>query len=234
MAHDIVTQERVWITGPRGRMCGELAYPDGAILATALLVGPHPFMGGRMDNNVIAALARELPHAGIVALRFDYAGIGCSEGLLPDVAGSMDEFWATGRAPEDPLMVEDARTCLSWLTEQEPDAPTVIIGYSFGAWATVQITPHDASAMVLVSPTLEQHDFSRCIRLPMPKLIVYSENDFATKHDRFQEWQRAQGPLTRGCRLDGADHFYRGREDQLAAACTEFIAACVQTDATTP
>ena len=71
-----IMQERVWIDGPR-RLAGELAYPMGDDpVGAALLVNPHPYMGGSMHNNVIAHLHAALATAALVTLRFDYSGVG--------------------------------------------------------------------------------------------------------------------------------------------------------------
>lgn len=220
-----ITQERIFLDGSRGRLSGELAYPDSSPKAAVLIVGPHPYMGGHMENNVVAALANALASADCAALRFDYAGVGESDGGPVDVAESLDAFWSTGRAPEDPLMVEDARAAMAWLTSQTGDRPLFIVGYSFGAWAAAQVVMDDMAGLILLSPTLEKHDFSRIEPLShrLPMLIVHSENDFATSIERYERWRAHEARRAESIRVDGADHFHIGREDELARSCIAFI-----------
>ena len=66
-------REQVYIPGPRGRLVGELSYPDNTTAnAVVLIANPHPLMGGAIANNVIERLAMDLPAHGCVTLRFDY------------------------------------------------------------------------------------------------------------------------------------------------------------------
>lgn len=227
-----ILQEHVAVRGPRGRMAGEIAYLPGELRAAALLINPHPLMGGRMDNNVVARLACGAAAQGSLALRFDYAGVGDSDGPPVDVAASMQEFWSTGRAPEDPLMIDDARAALAWLRRQA-DLPTVLIGYSFGAHVATEILDDLTEAVILIAPTINRHDFALLQRRAIDTLIVHSDNDFATGQDDLKSWMDALPGSVQTVCLPGADHFFRGMEDELVAACCSFIASAIAPGSTT-
>ena len=226
MSSEVLT-ERVFFPGPAGRLAGELAYPVKASPRRAcLLVNPHPYMGGRMGNNVVTRLAAGLPEADTITLRFDYAGVGESErdpARPVDVARSMSEFWATGRAPEDPGWIEDARAALCWLHEQAP-APLVLIGYSFGAHVAATILDDRVRELVLVSPTPARHDLSSVRTRTCPKLIIYSDNDFATPAEVTERWVAGLPEPKRAVRISGAEHFFRGAEPRLIAVTRDFLA----------
>lgn len=178
-----------------------------------------------MENNVIAHLAGSLAADGGVTLRFDYAGVGASEGARIDVAKSMSVFWATGRAPEDPLMIQDARSAMDWLARQ-CDRPLVLIGYSFGAYAATRLVDAQSGAagLVMISPTLDRHDFSAAADRAMPKLVVYGDEDFATSRAAVERWVGSlRGPKTVKY-VPGGEHFFKGREEVIAGACREFVA----------
>jgi alpha/beta superfamily hydrolase len=219
-----ITREQLSIPGPRGGLAAELAYPSGWLRCAWLLVNPHPHMGGTMTNNLIAHLGHALA-GDAITVRFDYSGIGRSAGAPVDVAASMSQFWATGRAPEDAPMVDDARAALQWL-RRTVGLPIVVCGYSFGAFVATEIVENDSqdAGVVLISPTLRQHDLPRMHELFIPSLVIYSDNDFATPAATTEAWV---GEFAPSCLLEsrcvrGAQHFYRQREPEVADLCREF------------
>lgn len=219
-----VYAERLFVPGPRGRLAAELAYPEEPADLACLLVNPHPFMGGHVGNNVIATLARRLAEAGFVTLRFDYAGVGESEGEPIDVVEGMASFWQTGVSPHDAAMLEDVRAAAAWLrtATHRPLAP---IGYSFGAHAAQSAMDDELGAMIVICPTVGRHDFHGIERSPVAKLVIGSDNDFATTLAATERWFDGLPGPKRFCRIDGAAHFFRGREAELADVCTTFLAS---------
>ena len=216
-----VIQESVSVRGPR-RLAGELAYTVEPPLATCLLINPHPYMGGRMDNNVIAHLASALSAARIATLRFDYAGVGSSEGQAIDVLSSMAAFWQTGHAPVDALMIEDAASSLNWLRAQH-HAPLFVAGYSFGAYVAMQIAPADCAGIALISPTVKHHDFSSPSATGVPTLVISGDNDFATDATTLARWLDALSAPKRVRHIVGGQHFFRGLEQEVAREAIAFF-----------
>jgi uncharacterized protein len=106
------------IGGPAGRLEALLEEPeDREPLVAALVCHPHPLYGGTMHNKVVHRLARGLRMAGAVVLRFNFRGVGRSEGRHGDFVGE----------------IEDARAALEWLRERYPELPFGLGGFSFGA-----------------------------------------------------------------------------------------------------
>ena len=192
-----------------GGFDAELAYPaDVEPSGAVAIVPPHPHMGGTMNNNLVAALAGLLATTRIT-LRFNYS-------TAVDAPASLAAFWATGHAPEDPRLIDDASAAIGTLRVLTGVEPAVV-GYSFGAFAAW--TLDYAGPLVLVSPTLTRHDFAGR-RSPM--LVVYSDNDFATPRDaseRFCDAQACDRQL-----VPGGQHFYRGSEAFLADRIERFLA----------
>lgn len=219
-----IVREQVRIPIGAASLAGELAYPECQRLRTGIvLVSPHPHMGGSMQNNVIASLAMRLAVSGAATLRFDYRGVGQSDGTQLDLTASLAEFWQRGSAPEDPLMIEDVGAAIDWI--QSIVARIVIVGYSFGCYSTVQAMQASPAALILISPTIVQHDFARLNRFAPPTLVIYSENDFATPAARTQDWMaQLDFPVASKC-YAAAEHFFRGLEDDIAADCIAFLTA---------
>jgi len=220
-------QERVRIAGPRGALAGVLTYPFGQTLFSMLLANPHPHMGGHTGNSLLSQIAETVAERSGVVLSFDYSGVGESEGPRVDVAGSMSQFWQTGVAPEDPILVDDVRYALAWMLRTAP-APYILLGYSFGAYAAATVLNDDADGLILISPAIRQHDLAPLTRCGIPKLVIYADNDFATGHEEIEAWiGRLPEPLDTLC-VPGGDHFFRVREAEVALACATFARRLVE------
>ena len=220
-----VTRERVSISGPRGLLAGELAYPAGRPNYVCAIFSPHPHMGGSADNNLVAAIAEGVAEAGGVSLRFDYAGVGRSEGPPMDVSASMAAFWETGRAPEDPHMLADAAAASQWLSDMGRGLPLLLVGYSFGAYVAAQCCGDlRPAAIAAISPTLTQHDFSPLRDADSPPLIViYSDDDFATPLTRTQAFLASLPRPAQSYCVTGGEHFFRGSEPVVTRIVTDFF-----------
>jgi uncharacterized protein len=227
--NDGIVREQVRIPVMHGSLAGELAYHSSQRPRfAAVLVNPHPHMGGSMQNNLIAALATGLAAAGGATLRFDYRGVGQSDGTHLDLTRSLAEFWQSGHAPEDPLMIDDARAAMEWM-RGTVHAPTIVVGYSFGCYAAVHALRASPDALILISPTISQHDLTRLAEFSPRTLVLHSDNDFATPADATRSWvSQFDFPIVSIC-YSGAEHFFRGRENGVIADCTRFVDSAMAT-----
>ncbi len=222
-------REQVRIKTASGTLAGELTYPFGHTSFAALIVNPHPHMGGHTGNSLLVRLADTMAGDGSAVLSFDYAGVGESDGPRIDVAASMSQFWQTGAAPEDPRLTDDTRHAVAWMTEATCRAdsaslppPLILVGYSFGAYAATMALTDTVGALVLISPTVRQHDFSPLRERTIAKLIVHSDNDFATPQPDLEDWMAGLPQPLETCCIPSGDHFYRGHEDAVASVCLAF------------
>ncbi len=221
-AIDDTLEERVVIHGA-ARLEGLLTYPGDRTQCTCLLAPPHPFMGGTLDNNVLRQLARVLSaEAGGVCLRFNYRGVGASEGAPVAVLAGMQQFWETGTAPHDPLFLEDCAAARQWLEETAP-LPLIGIGYSFGAHSLVTSGLAGLAALILILPTVQYHDFAPLRAAGLPKLILYSDDDFATPRPALDDWLTGVAGPKRAVCIPRGQHFFRGQESLVAGICRDFI-----------
>ncbi|MBI5865639.1 MAG: alpha/beta fold hydrolase [Planctomycetes bacterium] len=224
-----ILREETRVRTPHRTLHVELAYPADAEPAfAALVIGPHPYMGGTMQNVLVATIADEIAQAGGVSLRFDYGGAGRSEGAPVDVAASMAEFWRTGHAPEDAARADDADAAFRDLRSLGV-RPVFIVGYSFGAFLAWRIGQRDGAnvaGLVLVSPTLTRHTFERSDQASAaPILVIHSRDDFCTPEQAVTEWVRSLEPSTRLSCHAGGNHFFRGGERAIGQEAAAFIIA---------
>ena len=225
-----LTEESLTICSDGLALEARLLYPDEAagLAGRVLLCPPHPFLGGDMDNNVIASLAPALAEAGFAVLRFNYRGIGASESAR-DLAQDQQAFWEHSTCPR--YEAEITRDCVAAFEALPPltpaTIPPVVIGYSFGALPALAIAQqHPLTALGLISPPLARWELNPSqLVLDFPRVLVYSPEDFACPASRMTELHHAAGA---GCTLHemkDADHFFIGFEPALARVLVEFLGA---------
>jgi len=199
-----------------GGLHGELAYPDAAPVGGVVIAGPHPLLGGTMGNNVVRALGDGLAARGHVTLRFDYRDGGRDPARLA-------AFWKTSRAPDEPDWADDLVAAIEFLRIAAPAGlPLALIGYSFGC-TPLPAAVRSHEPLILIAPTVGQHDFGAFESLANPKLIIAPVDDFAADADETGRWlERLSEPKTiERPRRDG--HFFRGHEGWLVETVAAFL-----------
>ena len=179
----------------------------------AVICHPHSLYGGSMGVPLVVAIARELTQRGVVALRFNFRGVGRSQGTYADGKGEMADVAGALDFLEGQERVESGRLCL--------------VGYSFGAGVGLRHAEHDPriAAVALVAPYVENPSESLLRSYTKPKLFLVGEGDTVCP----TEWLRAfvaPLPEPKALRiLPGTDHFFWGREREVAGIVSEFIAS---------
>jgi alpha/beta superfamily hydrolase len=192
-----------------------------------VLAGPHPLLGGTLNNNVVRALGDGLAERGVATLRFNYRGVGSSEGPSPG-KNSLAEFWLHSRVSEEKDFRDDFVGAMAFLRSLlGPEMPLALVGYSFGC----SLLPHelpakDNVALVLVAPTVGRHDLDAFTDLAHPKLVVAPEGDFAVDREQLNNWfARLRQPKQLVTPTwDG--HFFRQHEKDLVDVVAPFLANC--------
>lgn len=205
---------------------GVLAYPErDAPRAALLLLAPHPHMGGRMDNNVIAHIARRAAEDGCATLRFNYRGVGASSMELPAGESLYDHWSAMEREQRYEELLPDAVHAFEHLLDASADpARRVVLGYSLGAiLAGMLASLVDATHLVGVSPPVAKVSLDAYRNLRIPKLFIGGDRDFAFDRERFdREFAELSAPK-RFVSLRDCDHFYRKDEERLYQVVAPFV-----------
>lgn len=181
------------IAGPAGTIEAALDVPEGAALGVALLCHPHPLHGGTMDNKVVQTMARAVVARGWRALRFNFRGVGASEGRWDDGRGEVDDALA---------VIEALR---------EPGLPLALGGFSFGAYVAAQVASRLPEGgrdgpLVLIAPAVTNFSMPA---VSQPCLVVHGEADDVVPLAAVLDWARPQAlPVTV---VPGAGHFFHGQ-----------------------
>lgn len=202
--------ERLTIPGPAGRLEALLERdPDRPPRLAALVCHPHPQFGGTMHNKVVFRAAKAAVGAGAAVLRFNFRGVGASEGESEGGAGERD----------------DVRAALDALAARYPAAPVCLIGFSFGASVGLGVGAFDGRIKLLVGLGLPTSttDFSFLARVRKPKLIVQGTEDvYGPRPDVEKAFQSFAEPKQIHW-VKGADHFFTGKLDEVESAIREFL-----------
>jgi alpha/beta superfamily hydrolase len=184
--------ERLRIEPLAGGVALDAVYVPGPS-AAAVVAPPHPLYGGRMDNPVVTEIVAGLGVARSASLRFDWRGVGRSEGTP---SGDLDAACA------------DYAAALAGLAARHP-GPYLGTGYSFGAvtaLAVASLDPHLAR-LVLVSPPVGMTPLDRFAGFDRDILVVVGGEDDLAPLDRVRASFAAM-PRARIEIIDGADHFF--------------------------
>ncbi|HUF75981.1 MAG TPA: alpha/beta family hydrolase [Longimicrobiales bacterium] len=195
-----------------GHLEALLKEPEGAPRGAAVVCHPHPLFGGTMHTKAVYRTAQALNEAGLVALRFNFRGVGSSTGSYDEGVGEQD----------------DMRAALGWLAEQYPTVPLVAGGFSFGSKVGLSVGAEDERVVGLVGLGLpierdERYDFGFLAAAGKPTLIVQGENDEFGSGERIDEVVSELGPHVSLVRIGGADHFFTERLDELRAAVRDYF-----------
>jgi uncharacterized protein len=178
---------------------------------------PHPLYQGTMHNKVVYQAAKAIDSLGIPVLRFNFRGVGASEGAYDH-----------GRGEED-----DVRSALDYLGAQFPGVPLVAAGFSFGAWVGLRVGCADPRVVDLIGLGLPIDDqklrFDYLKTCAKPKLLVQGGSDQYAAKAHFEKFVHSFGPeaanATRVLFIPAADHFFRWHLDEVAGAVRQWISA---------
>ncbi len=204
----------VIINGPAGRIEGRYHQSSSPKAPVALILHPQPLYGGTMNNKVVYNMYRNFVNNGFSVLRFNFRGVGRSQGKFDDGVGEL----------------QDATVALNWLHNQNMDAHTFwVAGFSFGAWIGLQLVMRrpDIENYILAAPPASKYDFNFTVPCPASGLIIQGDKD-----DISQESDTAKLVEKLSLRdeaeidyevIPEASHFFREHMDKFNSNIDEYI-----------
>lgn len=198
--------------GPAGRIEAILNRPPEGVVtrAAAVVCHAHPLHGGMMHFKVVFRAAKALQNQGIAALRFNFRGVGRSEGTHDRGVGEQD----------------DVRQALSEIARRLPGLPLLLGGFSFGSAMAARVAATDdrvKALLILGFPITRVDSTADLAAVRLPRLFVQgSEDEFGPG----PAIRRLVADLPEPKRLEvieGADHFFTGRLDELQAPIEDWV-----------
>ncbi|MDQ1437673.1 MAG: uncharacterized protein QOK43_1302 [Acidimicrobiaceae bacterium] len=192
----------------------ELRAPAHDAWAAAVIAHPHPQHGGNMRSIVPGALFDALPPQGVASLRFNFRGVGGSDGVFGE--GSAERA--------------DVRAAVDMLAELTEGLPLLLAGWSFGADTSLAVVDERIDGWCCVAPPLRFGKIEEMAARfdPRPKLLVIPQNDQYRNPDSAREvthdWVNTRIEV-----VPGSDHFFVGRIERVPPLALAFL----QTLATT-
>lgn len=207
--NSLPASQKLDIAGPAGKLESILEYPgEGEILGAAVVCHPHPQHGGTMHNKVAHTLARSFVRSGFAVLRFNFRGTEGSEGEYDEGVGELD----------------DARAAIHWMRDKQPDVPMWLAGFSFGAAISVRAAvASPVDGLVSVAPAIYRFAGNLDGQPDCPWLIIQGDEDELVEVDETVGWVNSLEPGPELLVLDGAEHFFHGRLNDVREAVTEFV-----------
>jgi alpha/beta superfamily hydrolase len=204
----------VIINGPEGRLEGRYHHSKDPNAPIALLLHPHPQHGGTMNNKVVYTLYHAFVRQGFSALRFNFRGVGRSQGSFARGEGELS----------------DAASALDWLQGYNANASACWIGgFSFGAWIGMQLLMRrpEIDGFISVAPPANLYDFGFLAPCPSSGLIIHGDKDHLVPLESVQKLINKlmhQRDITIDFRLvRGADHFFQNRLEELDEEVEDYL-----------
>jgi len=200
-----------FIAGPAGKLEAMLwtVASSAKPSLVAVLCHPHPLFGGTMHNKVVYQAAKALHRLGIPVLRFNFRGAGVSEGKHDKGVGER----------------EDVRAAVDYLAGEFPETPILLGGFSFGAWVGLRVGCEDVRVARLIGLGIpvNDSDVSYLQNCAKPKLLIQGGNDHFGSRTKIEALFAAMPKPKQLVFIDGVDHFFTGKLEQVGAAITSWI-----------
>lgn len=188
---------------------GELQIPEGnSIFPVVVVCHPHPQYGGDMNNNVVEVISESLLLNSIAAFRFNFRGVGRSEGRYSGGVGEQD----------------DIKAALSFIAGMSNiDANRIgLSGYSFGASVALSVAVEEkhVRSLALVSLPSGQKDWEILKQYLQPKCLIVGSTDTIIQYKQMLEYFRNEDYFHV---IDEADHFWQAHEQELKKQLKHFF-----------
>ncbi|MEO6228035.1 MAG: alpha/beta fold hydrolase [Thermomonas sp.] len=206
------TATSFFIEGPAGRIEASLDQPDADPRPLlAIICHPLPTEGGSMHNKVVTMTSRALRECGATTLRFNFRGVGQSEGTFDDGGGELD----------------DLRAVAAWAKTHHPDKLLWLAGFSFGAWISLRGADELGAQLLLsIAPPVGRTWSFDDITLPAcPWLVIQGEDDDIVDAHAVRAWVESLPMPPQLVLMPGAGHFFHRKLIDLRGAVKHGVSA---------
>jgi alpha/beta superfamily hydrolase len=204
------------LKGPAGRLEALLELPEASPVRAAIVFAhPHPQFGGSMHTKVVYQGAKGLARIGCAVLRFNFRGVGTSEGTFDRGEGEKGDFLAA----------------LDFMGASHPGVKLWAAGFSFGAWVALETGGPDdrVSALIGIAPPVatsvsgQEYDFSNTLETTKPKFFVQGEGDEVCPLEAMWHFYGRLKEPKELVVIDGADHLFDGKTQEVGEALEDLL-----------
>lgn len=167
-----------------------------AINTTAIICHPHPLMSGTMHNKVVSTVARGAKESGLHTVRFNFRGVGESDGEHTQGIGETD----------------DLVTLVNWVQRQRPHDKICLVGFSFGAYVAFRaanLLP--LALLVCIAPPVHYPEFSVLATPTCPWYVIQGDEDEVVNPEQVVLWAQQHTPAPTIIQMQKAGHFFHGQ-----------------------
>ncbi|HET6469408.1 MAG TPA: alpha/beta hydrolase [Geminicoccaceae bacterium] len=204
----------VIFNGSDGRLEGRYVHGDGPTPPLAMVLHPHPQHGGTMNNRIVYSMFRMFQRRGFSTLRFNFRGVGRSQGVFDHGQGEL----------------RDAAAALDWMQSHNPNSSGCwVAGFSFGAWVAMQLLMRrpEIQGFMCASLPANMYDFGFLAPCPTSGLIVHGERDTVTSTEAVTKLvtklSQQRGITIDFEVIDGSDHFFNRHMDEFEEICEAYL-----------
>lgn len=206
------SSEEIRLDGPAGvleAVC-DLPEPELARAGTAILCHPHPLHSGTMHNKVVTMAERSLRELGLRTVRFNFRGVGGSEGEYDDGRGETLDLLAVAE----------------WVQKVRPGDALWLCGFSFGSYVALLGARHlPVKQMISIAPPAGRWDFSAVLAPTCPWLVVQGEEDDVVDPQAVYDWVESLPEKPSLVRMPETGHFFHRRLMDLRGAIKNGVRA---------
>lgn len=190
--------QKFFIDGPAGKLETVLGEPQSIPKGIAVIAHPHPLHGGTMDNKIVHTLFTTLLELGFITAKFNFRGVGLSEGQFDHGSGEIDDVLAV------------TQTLREQFTHQVTDIPLLLAGFSFGGAIQLHVAKQLAPEfLILVAPSVVNLQAPPVPETTQCALIIQGDQDDVVLPEAVLNWaEPASQPVVV---IPGAGHFFHGK-----------------------
>ena len=202
------------IPGPEGRIEAKYTHNNRDDSPIVILLHPDPSKGGTMHTKILFRMYKIFIKAGFSTIRFNFRGVGKSEGIFDNGQGELS----------------DAAAALDWIERQNLDySQCWVSGFSFGALICMQLIMRrpEVNNFIAISPQPNVYDFSFLAPCPTSGQVIYSDTDELVTKESIEELDRRiksqKGIEVVFSKVKNANHFFKEREEDLKTEIEKYI-----------
>ncbi len=204
----------VIFNGPAGRLEGRYHHQNTPNAPVAIILHPHPQFGGTMDNPIVHQLYYLFVERGFSVLRFNFRGVGRSQGIFDNGQGELS----------------DAAAALDWMQTFNHEARTCwIAGFSFGSWISMQLLMRrpEIAGFITIAPPANLYDFSFLAPCPSSGLMVNGDKDAVVPPESVvglvERLKTQRGIVIDHQVIPGANHFFENKQEELIELVATYL-----------